>query len=109
MSGVFISYRRGDSQGLAGRLFDRLVLRFGKERVFWDIDSIDPGGRFAEVIAERIGGCDALVALIGKGWLNAEDAQGRRRLDLPDDFVKKEIAEALRQKKLVIPALIEGT
>jgi len=63
VSGVFISYRREDSQGLAGRLFDRLVQRFGEARVFWDIDSIDPGGRFAEVIAERIGGCDALVAL----------------------------------------------
>ena len=109
MSGIFISYRHEDSQELAGRLFDRLAQRFGKDRVFRDIDAIDPGAKFAEVIAERIGDCDALVALIGKGWLDAKDAQGRRRLDLPNDFVKAEIAEALAQNKLVIPALIEGT
>ena len=109
MSGIFISYRREDSQELAGRLFDRLAQRFGKDRVFRDIDAIEPGAKFAEVIAERIGGCDALVALIGKGWLDAKDAQGRRRLDLPNDFVKAEIAEALAQSKLVIPVLIEGT
>jgi tetratricopeptide (TPR) repeat protein len=77
--------------------------------VFRDIDAIDPGARFGEVIGERIGGCDVLVALIGKGWLEAKDADGRRRLDLPRDFVKAEIAAALTQGKLVIPALIEGT
>ena len=60
MSGIFISYRREDSQELAGRLFDRLAQRFGKDRVFRDIDAIDPGARFAQVIAERIGDCDAL-------------------------------------------------
>ena len=109
MSGIFISYRREDSQALAGRLFDRLTRRFGTDRVFRDIDAIDPGAKFAEVIGERIGGCDALVALIGKGWLEAKDAEGRRRLDLPGDFVKTEIAAALAQGKLVIPALIEGT
>jgi tetratricopeptide (TPR) repeat protein len=107
--GIFISYRREDSQELAGRLFDRLVLRFGKERVFRDIDAIDPGARFAEVIAERVGNCEALVALIGKGWLDAKDAQGRRRLELPNDFVKAEVAEAIAQNKLVISVLIEGT
>src|SRR5882724_591123 len=109
MSGIFISYRREDSQQLAGRLFDRLAQRFGKDRVFRDIGTIDPGAKFAGVIAERIGDCDALVALIGRGWLEAKDAQGRRRLDLPNDFVRAEIAEALAQSKLVIPALIEGT
>ena len=77
--------------------------------MFRDIDAIDPGAKFAKVIAERIGGCDALIALIGKGWLEAKDAEGRRRLDLPRDFVKAEIAAALAQNKLVIPALIEGT
>jgi TIR domain/KAP family P-loop domain len=109
MAGIFISYRREDSQELAGRLFDRLAQRFGKDRVFRDMDAIDPGAKFAEAIAEQIGGCDALVALIGKRWLDAKDVQGRRRLDLPNDVVKAEIAEALAQSKLVIPVLIEGT
>lgn len=67
MSVIFISYRRDDSQQLAGRLFDRLAQHFGKDRVFRDIDAIEPGEKFAEVIAKRIGDCDVLVALIGNG------------------------------------------
>jgi tetratricopeptide (TPR) repeat protein len=109
MSGIFISYRREDSQALAGRLSDRLAQRFGRNRVFRDIDAIEPGARFAEVISQRIAGCDALVALIGPHWLHATDAEGRRRLSLRNDLVKAEIAEALAQRKLVIPVLIEGT
>src|SRR5581483_7771066 len=108
MSGIFISYRREDSQQIAGRLFDRLSQRFGKDRVFRDIDAIDPGANFAQVIAERIGDCNAVIALMGETWLNARDAQGRNRLDLPNDFVKAEIGEALAQSKLVIPVLIES-
>ncbi len=109
MAGIFISYRRDDSQALAGRLYDRLIRRFGKDYVFRDIDALAPGARFSEVIGERIGSCNALIALIGKGWLESKDADGRRRLTLPRDFVKAEIAAALAQGKLVIPALIEGT
>ncbi len=90
MSGIFISYRREDSQDLAGRPFDRLTQRFGKDRVFRDIDAIEPGAKFAQAIAERIGGCDAVVVLIGKGWLEAKNAEGRRRLHLPHDLVKAE-------------------
>lgn len=95
MSSIFICYRREDSQALAGRLFDRLVTRYGRERVFRDINAIDPGERFSEVIAQRISACKVLVAVIGKGWLSAKDAQNRRHLDLQDDFVRAEIAEAL--------------
>jgi hypothetical protein len=108
LSGIFINYRRQDSQDLAGRLFDRLAQRFGKARVFRDVDTIDPGARFGEVITERIGACDAMVVLVGRDWLSAKDAQGCRRLDLSNDLVKAEIAEALAQGKLVIPVLIEG-
>ena len=109
MSGVFISYRRDDSQALAGRVHDRLKQRFGKQQVFRDIDAIKPGAVFKEVIAGQVRVCDSLVALIGNRWLDAKDAEGRRRLDLPDDFVKAEIREALAQNKIVIPVLVEGT
>jgi TIR domain len=62
---VFISYRREDSAASAGRLFDRLSDRFGKEHVFRDLDAIAPGAEFGKVIAERIAHCDALIAVIG--------------------------------------------
>ena len=107
MSGVFISYRRDDSAA-AGRLYDRLASHFGTEQVFRDLDAIAPGAEFAKVIEERISQSSVLIAVIGKEWLNAKTAEGLRRLDDPKDFVKAEIREALNQKKLVIPALIEG-
>ena len=108
MPRVFISYRRDDSAAHAGRIYDRLRDQFGAEQVFRDIDAITPGAKFAKVIAERIENCDALIAIIGKDWLHAEDGEGKRRLDDPDDWVKAEIREALTRGKLVIPVLVEG-
>ena len=106
--GIFISYRRDDSAASAGRLYDRLVDHFGKEQVFRDLDAIAPGAEFATVIEARISQSKVLIAVIGKDWLNAKNEQGQRRLDAPNDFVRAEIREALNQKKLVIPVLVEG-
>ena len=108
MSLIFISYRRDDSAPYAGRLYDRLTARFGKDQVFMDIDQIDPGEDFVEVIERKVGACDIAVVLIGKGWLNANDSQGKRRLDDPEDFVRLEVAAALRRKVRVLPVLVGG-
>ena len=108
MPGVFLSYRRQDSGPTVGRLYDRLAAHFGADRVFRDIDTLAPGAEFAQVIRERIHGCDAAVVVIGSQWLSLTDAEGRRRLDDPHDLLKAEIAEALTQRKLVIPALLDG-
>ena len=77
-SGVFISYRRQESSGLAGRLFDRLAPRFGEDRVFMDVDRIELGVDFADVIAHEVSTCAVLLAIIGPHWLDAADAAGRR-------------------------------
>lgn len=108
MPAIFISYRREDSAGVAGRLFDHLRQRFGEKNVFRDIYTLAGGVEFAKDIPERIRGCAVLIALIGKDWLDARDTEGRRRLDDPDDFLAAEISEALNRGKRVIPALIEG-
>ena len=108
MARIFISYRRDDSGGWAGRLYDRLSQYFGRDHVFMDIDTIEPGLDFAEVIEQAVGSCDALVALIGKQWLTITDASGRRRLENPEDFVRLEIATALARNIRVIPALVHG-
>jgi hypothetical protein len=106
MSKILVSYRREDSAAYAGRLADRLRQSFGAENVFVDIDTIQPGQDFVESIDASVGSCDALVAVIGKTWLSGSDASGRRRLDNPDDFVRREIATALRRGIRVIPALV---
>jgi hypothetical protein len=109
MPRIFISYRRDDSSASAGRIFDRLKSRFGDQCIFRDLDTIAPGAEFAKVIAEHIARCDVLIAVIGKNWLNARNADSHRRLDDTADFVKVEIGEALKLDKLVIPCLVEGT
>jgi hypothetical protein len=107
MGGIFISYRRDDSGPYAGRLRDTLSQHFGAEQVFRDIDSINPGERFPRLIEQEVGSCDALLALIGPKWLSTTDDAGQRRLDDPDDFVRLEIATALRRSDvLVIPVLV---
>jgi len=108
MPGIFISYRRDDTAGHAGRLFDRLRERFGKDRVFMDVVGIEPGVDFAEVIEKAVGSCAVLLAVIGHEWASFTDQSGRRRLDDPNDFVRLEIASALNRDVRVIPVLVEG-
>ncbi len=105
---VFISYRRDDSAGHAGRLFDRLAERLGAERVFRDVDTLAAGEDFQLALRQRIAGCDVMLALIGPGWLAAADAQGRARLEAPDDPVRMEIATALQRGLRVVPVLLQG-
>ena len=107
MPGIFISYRRDDTAGHAGRLFDRMAEHFGRERVFMDVDTIQPGQDFAEVIGERVRSSGAVIVLIGKEWLLATDTAGNIRLSDPADFVRLEIASALQQATPVIPVLVE--
>jgi len=108
MSGVFISYRREDSSGYAGRLFDILSVHFGRENTYMDLDTIRGGDNFATVIEEKISQCDALLAVIGERWLTITGENGSRRLDMADDFVRLEIAKALERGVRVIPVLVGG-
>src|SRR5438045_3966637 len=80
MPRIFISYRREDSIAYAGRLHDRLSAHFGAEFVFMDIDTIEPGADFVEVLEQTVASCDALLAVIGKQWLTAKDDEGQLRL-----------------------------
>ena len=106
--GVFICYRREDTAGFAGRIYDRLKSSLGRESVFIDVDNIPAGRDFVEVLSERVGRCDALVALIGRNWLISADKDNQRRLDDPNDFVRIEIEAALERNVPVIPVLVDG-
>jgi hypothetical protein len=108
MPGVFISYRREDSSGYAGRLFDILSAEFGEKNTYMDIDTIKGGDDFASVISQKIGVSDVLVAVIGDRWLTVKEGSGTRRLDNPRDFVRIEIAAALQRGIRVIPVLVAG-
>ena len=103
-----MSYRREDSAYPAGWLYDRLASHFGSDQVFKDIDSIELGDNFVQVITTAVGSCDVLLAVIGVQWLTITGQDGRRRLDNPADFVRLEIEAALARNVRVIPILVEG-
>ena len=105
---IFISYRRADSEGYAGRIYDRITPHFGADAVFMDVDTIDAGVDFVRVLEEAVQSCDVLVALIGRRWLDLKDENGVRRLDNHEDFVRIEIATALGRDIRVIPVLVGG-
>lgn len=110
MAQIFISYRREDSAGYAGRLSEALERRLGHGAVFRDVDALQPGQDFVDTIAIRLRDARACLVLIGREWLDAKDKSGRRRLEEPNDYVLHEIATALRgPDMLVIPVLVEGT
>lgn len=107
MSGVFISYRRGDRPGYAARLTEALERRFGADLVFRDVEDITPGSDFSEEIRRRLDEVDVVLAVIGPAWLQS-GADGTNRLDDPADFVRLEILSAIETGKPVWPVLVNG-
>lgn len=103
---IFINYRRGDEPGFTQALLGRLEQAFPAERLFIDVDNIPPGEDFVRMLESQVAECDAMLAIIGNGWLDATDERGNRRLHDPNDFVRVEIESALRQGKRVIPVLV---
>src|ERR1022692_1821807 len=105
---IFLNYRREETAYAAGWLYDRLAERFGGGQIFKDVDSIELGDDFVEKITRAVGSCDVLLALIGDRWLTIKGADGRRRLDDPEDFVRVEIEAALARDIRVVPILVAG-
>ncbi|MET1009513.1 MAG: toll/interleukin-1 receptor domain-containing protein [Gaiellaceae bacterium] len=108
MSEIFISYRREDAPAHAGRLYDGLIEEFGAQQVFMDVDTLEPGVDFVERLHSAVGTADAVLVVIGRGWLNASNLDGERRLDDPEDFVRLEVGLALTGAPVVIPVLVGG-
>src|SRR5689334_346487 len=107
---VFISYRRSDTAGHSGRLFDRLKLWFDNDALFYDLDSIDSGDVFPERLEAAVGGAKVVLVLIGPDWV----AEINRRAALSRvDFVRVEVELALHlnaanRTPKVIPVLLGG-
>ena len=106
MAKIFLSYRRSDSQDVTGRIYDRLIERFSAEAVFRDVDSIPLGTAFASVLKDALARTDVALIVIGPAWLTAADAEGKRRLDDPSDYLRIEVELALSVCNRVIPLLV---
>jgi hypothetical protein len=106
MGRIFISYRRDDARAHPGRLHDELAQRFGTQQVSSDVDSIPHGDTFSDGIADIVSQADAVLVVIGSNWLDSRNVGGVRRLDDPDDLVRREIAAGLQRNVPVIPVLV---
>lgn len=105
---IFISYRREDSAGHSGRLYDCLVQRFGEAQVFLDFNAIPGATDFTQEILKALARANVVLVVIGPRWCDASDAEGRKRLFTPNDIVRAEIGVALIKKVTVIPVLVDG-
>ncbi len=94
MPKIFLSYRRHDTQAIVGRLYDRLIAKFGKNEVIRDLDSISLGVDFRQFLSDSVAKCNVLIAVIGDDWKGVSQ-DGRSRIDDESDFVRIEIASAL--------------
>lgn len=109
MASVFVSYRRKDAPGHSGRLYDRLEVAFGAAEVFRDNEGLDGGDDFGEVLTGKLLECSVVLVVIGPTWLSMPDVKrGGRRLDQPEDWIRREVLTALQQGKVVIPVLVNG-
>ena len=106
MAKIAISYRRTDSD-VTGRIFDRLVQRYGKDSVFRDINNIPFGIDFRKVVDDALRGTDVLVAIVGPNWRGTRKL-GSARINDANDLVRIEVETALQRDILVIPALVGG-
>jgi hypothetical protein len=104
---IFISYRRADSKLSTRQLHDALAGSFGAGLVFLDVEDIPAGAVFAAHLDEAIARAAAVIAVIGPGWSSASN-DGGRRLDDPNDHVRRELERALELDKLVVPVLVDG-
>jgi TIR domain len=105
MSKIIVSYRRSDSQAVAGRIVDHLISHFGADAVFMDVDNIPFGIDFRDHIHSVLSKAAVLIAIVGPDWLGVDDEK-HRRIDDEDDPVRVELETALKQKLLVIPVLV---
>jgi hypothetical protein len=102
---IFICYRREDTAGVVGRIYDRLVQRFGKDAIFKDVDSLPLGRDFRRHIDSVVSECCVALVVVGDRWIGAS---GASRLDDPRDYVRIEIESALKRDIPVIPLLVQN-
>lgn len=108
MLGVFISYRRGPSTPYARQIYDELAERFGKDRVFYDIDTLEPGTDFLEVIERYIEQSGLMLVVLDAGWSTVSHPGGGLRLEDEDDPVRLEVSRGLASDRKVLPVLVGG-
>lgn len=103
---IFLSYRRSDSGDASLRLYEAIRRRFGAESIYLDTASTAWGEEWPSALEDAIAAADVVIVVIGPGWVTAQGEWGRRRIDQPDDWVRREIEIALGSGKPTLPVLV---
>src|SRR5689334_2986636 len=106
LADIFISYRRGDSEYIAGRIREHLVREFGGDSVFFDVDNIPLGIDFRQVVRGALSSCKVCLVIIGPRWIGSRDESSGRRIDSESDLVRIEVEAALEMGIPVVPLLV---
>jgi hypothetical protein len=106
MPKIAISYRRTESDA-TGRIYDRLVQRYGDRSIFRDIDWVPFGIDFRKAVDEALGDADVLIAIVGPQWRGTNE-DGSARITDENDLVRIEIETALKRDIPLIPVLVSG-
>jgi pterin-4a-carbinolamine dehydratase len=105
---AFINYRRDDSREWATLIVDSLQRQLGLDAVFVDTEAIRSGDEWPQKIELALEQATVLLAIIGPQWLAVHDDGWRRRIDLPEDWVRREIEHALGRGTPLISVLVSG-
>lgn len=105
---IFINYRRQTESGVAGRIYDSLSRDLPGISIFMDVDKLKPGDDFEQGLEKSLASCKVLLAVVGPEWLTMKNSAGKRRLDDPADFVRRELRTALSKGVHIIPVLVNG-
>jgi hypothetical protein len=105
---IFISYRRLDSSIFSEVLAAQLQAAYGLNRVFIDVENIRDADVWPSRVESALHDAKVVIVVIGKSWLSAADDSNRRRIDLSDDWVRREIETSLKEAKKILPVLIDG-
>ncbi|GAA3601258.1 hypothetical protein GCM10022223_16160 [Kineosporia mesophila] len=106
MARIFITYRSEDP-GWSVALDRELSMVFGPEQVFRASRTMQMGESFPERIRLGVTNASVLLAVIGPRWLERREG-GLRRIDEPNDWVRREIRLALENGLLIVPVLVDG-
>lgn len=105
---IFINYRTGDSHSYAALLYTGLTHEFGERNVFLDCESIPAGADFVAELVRRVRSAQVVLAVIGPRWLAIDESTGRRRIDDPGDWIRRELVEAFTHGVRVVPVLTDA-
>ena len=100
---IFVNYRRDDVPGDARGVCDGLAQKFGRACLFMDVDNLLVGQRFDVELAKALDACDVLIAVLGPRWM---DLLRARQGGSERDYVREEIAAALKRGIVVIPVRV---